>query len=148
MPDQADAERVLVFLAKHKVEVADPRADLTDGARNADGKNAEASIAIYYVAGDPENEAGDPTVYSIRRASDPLLPLKAATENVIILLSEQPKAFTKDHVDATNATWGDPVALVAIPEDPDGLDNTLTGELKLQITCRLRVVTISCILMF
>ena len=127
LPDQADAERVLVFLAKHKVEVADPRADLDAGVRTADGKSAEASIAIYYVAGDPENEAGDPTVYSIRRASDSLLPLKAATENVIILLSEQPKAFTKDHVDATNATWVDPVALVAIPEDPDGLDNTLTG---------------------
>ena len=55
-------------------------------------------------------------MYSIRRASDPLLPVTAATENVIILLSEQPKAFTKDHVDAANATWGDPVALVAIPE--------------------------------
>ena len=124
----ATVTRILVFLAKHKVEVADPRAFLTDGARNDDGKNAEASIAIHYVAGDPENEAGVPTVYSIRRASDPLLPVKAATENVIILLSEQPKAFTKDHVDATNATWGDPVALVAIPEDPDGLDNTLTGD--------------------
>ena len=116
--------RVLVFLAKHKVEVADPRAFLTDGARNADGKSAEASIAIYYVAGEPTGEAGDPTVYSIRRASDPLLPVTAATENVIILLSEQPKAFTKDNVDATNATWGDPVALVAIPEDANGLDNT------------------------
>ena len=57
-----------------------------------------------------------PTVYSIRRASDPLLPVTAATENVIILLSEQPKAFTKDNVDVTNATWVDPVALVAIPE--------------------------------
>ena len=123
----ADVTRVLVFLAKHKVEVADPRAFLTDGARNDDGRSAEASIAIYYVAGDPENEAGDPTVYSIRRASDPLLPLKAATENVIILLSEQPKAFTKDHVDATNATWVDPVALVAIPEDADGLDNSSTN---------------------
>ena len=52
-------------------------------------------------------------MYSIRRASDPLLPVTAATENVIILLSEQPKAFTKDHVDVTNATWVDPVALVA-----------------------------------
>ena len=61
--------------------------------------------------------------YSIRRASDPLLPVTAATENVIILLSEQPKAFTKDHVDVTNATWGDPVALVALPEDADGVDN-------------------------
>ena len=112
----ADVTRVLVFLAKHKVEVADPRAFLTDGARNDDGRSAEASIAIYYVAGEPEGEAGDPTVYSIRRASDPLLPVTAATENVIILLSEQPKEFTKDHVDAANATWGDPVALVAIPE--------------------------------
>ena len=126
----ADVTRVLVFLAKHKVEVADPRAFLTDGARNDDGKSAEASIAIYYVAGEPEGEAGDPTVYSIRRASDPLLPVTAATENVIILLSEQPKEFTKDHVDVTNATWVDPVALVAIPEDDNGLDNqdgTVTG---------------------
>ena len=115
----ADVTRVLVFLAKHKVEVADPRAFLTDGARNADGKSAEASIAIYYVAGDGTGASPNvvaPTVYSIRRASDPLLPVTAATENVIILLSEQPKAFTKDHVDAANATWGDPVALVAIPE--------------------------------
>ena len=54
-----------------------------------------------------------PMVLSIRKASDPLLPATAATENVIILLSEKPKAFTKDHVDVTNATWVDPVALVA-----------------------------------
>ena len=126
LPDQADAERVLVFLAKHKVEVADPRANLDAGARTVDGKSAEASIAIHYVAGDgtdPTDNVSDPTVYSIRRASDPLLPVTAATENVIILLSEQPKAFTKDHVDAANATWGDPVALVAIDEDENGLDN-------------------------
>ena len=125
----ADVTRVLVFLAKHKVEVADPRAFLTDGARNADGKSAEASIAIYYVAGEPEGEVGDPTVYSIRRASDPLLPVTAATENVIILLSEQPKAFTKDNVDVTNATWVDPVALVAIPEvaGEDGTAMPSTG---------------------
>ena len=127
----ADVTRVLVFLAKHKVEVADPRAFLTDGARNDDGKSAEASIAIHYVAGDGtdpdgQNNVNDPTVYSIRRASDPLLPVTAATENVIILLSEQPKAFTKDHVDAANATWGDPVALVAIPEvtGDDGMLST------------------------
>ena len=122
-----DVTRVLVFLAKHKVEVADPRAFLTDGARNADGKSAEASIAIYYVTADGTGASPNvvaPTVYSIRRASDPLLPVTAATENVIILLSEQPKEFTKDNVDVTNATWGDPVALVAIPEDADGPDNS------------------------
>ena len=127
----ADVTRVLVFLAKHKVQVADPRAFLTDGARNADGKSAEASIAIYYVAGDGTDLDGvnvsDPTVYSIRKASDPLLPVTAATENVIILLSEQPKEFTKDNVDVTNATWVDPVALVAIPEVPGENNMPSTG---------------------
>ena len=127
-----DVTRVLVFLAKHKVEVADPRAFLTDGARNADGKSAEASIAIYYVTADGTGASPNvvaPTVYSIRRASDPLLPVTAATENVIILLSEQPKAFTKDNVDVTNATWVDPVALVAIPEvaGEDGTAMPSTG---------------------
>ena len=67
---------------------------------------------------------GDPRVLSIRRASDPLLPVTAATENVIILLSEQPKEFTKDHVDAANATWVDPVALVAIDEVDPGMLST------------------------
>ena len=123
MPDQGDAERVLVFLDKHLVEVADPRADLDAGVRTVDGKNAEASIAIHYVAAEPDAPDNMPMVLSIRRASDPLLPVTAATENVIILLSEKPKAFTKDHVDATNATWGDPVALEAIPEDTNGVDN-------------------------
>ena len=117
--DTTDITRVLIYIPKHAFEVADPRANLDAGARTVDGKSAEASITIHYVDAD----GVDPRVLSIRRASDPLLPVKAATENVIILLSEQPKAFTKDHVDATNATWGDPVALVALPEDPDGLDN-------------------------
>ena len=115
--------RVLVFLAKHKVEVADPRADLDAGVRTADGKNAEASIAIHYVAAEPDAPDNMPMVLSIRRASDPLLPVTAATENVIILLSEKPKAFTKDHVDVTNATWVDPVALEPMPEDANGPDN-------------------------
>ena len=67
-------------------------------------------------------------MYSIRRLSDSLLPVTAATENVIILLSEKPKAFTKDNVDVTNATWIDPVALVAIPEDLNGPDNENTED--------------------
>ena len=118
--DNIGIKRRTIYLPKETVELADPRAELNDdGTRKAEGKNAEASITIHYV----KTDVGHPTVYSIRRASDPLLPVTAATENVIILLSEQPKAFTKDHVDVTNATWGDPVALVAIPEDADGLDN-------------------------
>ena len=117
--DADDITRVLIYIPKHAFEVADPRANLDAGVRTVDGKSAEASITINYVRADE----GDPRVLSIRRASDLLLPVTAATENVIILLSEQPKEFTKDHVDVTNATWGDPVALVALPEDPDGLDN-------------------------
>ena len=119
-----DITRVLIFIPKHAFEVADPRANLdaTTGLRTDDGKSAEASLTINYVRDEPT--AGDPTVYSIRRASDPLLPVTAATENVIILLSEQPKAFTKDHVDAANATWVDPVALVAIDEVDPGMLST------------------------
>ena len=113
--------KVIVSVKAKVFEVADPTTFLTDAVRNDDGRNAAASITINYVAAEPAD--GDPTVYSIRRLSDSLLPVTAATENVIILLSEQPKAFTKDNVDVTNATWIDPVALVAIPEDPNGPDN-------------------------
>ena len=123
--DADDITRVLIYIPKHAFEVADPRANLDAGVRTDDGKSAEASLTINYVRDEPtEVGAGDPTVYSIRRASDPLLPVTAATENVIILLSEQPKAFTKDHVDAANATWGDPVALVAIDEVDPGMLST------------------------
>ena len=112
--------RVLVYLAKHKVELADPRAELNDdGTRKAEGKSAEASITIHYV----HSDNGAPTVFSMRRANDPLLPVTTETVNVIILLSEKPKAFTKDNVDVTNSTWGDPVALEPIPHDENGIDN-------------------------
>ena len=121
--DNIGIKRRTIYLPKETVELADPRAELNDdGTRKAEGKNAETSITIHYVKAD----VGHPTVYSIRRASDPLLPVTAATENVIILLSEQPKAFTKDNVDVTNATWVDPVALVALPEvvsDPIATDD-------------------------
>ena len=121
------ATKVLLFMAKHGVELADPRAALDAGARTVDGKSAEASLTIYYVR--QEYIDGAPIVYSIRRAADPLLPVTSATADVIILLSEKPKAFTKDHVDVTNATWGDPVALEPIPEDRDGPDNQIVFNL-------------------
>ena len=120
----ADITKVLIYIPKHAFEVADPRANLDAGVRTVDGKSAEASLTINYVRAEPTGDAGDPMVYSIRRASDPLLPVTAATENVIILLSEQPKEFTKDNVDVTNATWVDPVALVAIDEVDPGMLST------------------------
>ena len=122
--DNIGIKRRTIYLPKETVELADPRAELNDdGTRKAEGKNAEASITINYVTAD----GGAPTVYSIRRASDPLLPVTAATVNIIILLSEKPKAFTKDHVDVSNATWGDPVALEPIPHDEDGVDNDVAA---------------------
>ena len=57
-----------------------------------------------------------PTVYSIERVDNPLLPVTADTVQVIITLSEMPRAFTKDHVSVSNATHDGPVALEAIPE--------------------------------
>ena len=48
--------------------------------READGKSDAASIEFNFVGDD----GGAPTVYSIRRADDPLLPVTTATVNVII----------------------------------------------------------------
>ena len=118
--DTSAIVRVLVRIPKHAVEVADPLAYLNDdGTRKVEGKSAEASIEIHYV----HSDNGAPTVFSMRRTDDPLLPVTSETVNVIIILSEKPKAFTKDNVDASNATWDDPVALEPIASDPDGADN-------------------------
>ena len=116
--------RVLVFLAKHKIELADPRAELDGTTRKADGMSAEASLTIHYVNAEPAAPGNMPRVLSIRRAADPLIPITGATADVIILLSEKPHEFKKAQVDVTNAAWGDPVALEPLPEDADGPDNT------------------------
>ena len=62
-------------------------------------------------------------MYSIRRVDTPALPVTAETVQVVIRLSEKPKAFTKDHISVTEATWGDPVALVPVPEDTLGFED-------------------------
>ena len=89
---------------------------IAKGIASADPINADTSAAldvnIFLVAAD----AGVPTVYSIQRADNPLLPVTSATVQVIIILSEMPKEFKKDHVSVPNAIHGDPVALEAIPE--------------------------------
>ena len=93
------------------------------GIASADPFNDDTSKAldvnIFLVAAD----AGGPTVYSIERTDNPLLPVTSATLQIIITLSEKPKAFTKDHVSVSNAIHGDPVALEAIPET-DNLPST------------------------
>ena len=73
------------------------------GIASADPINADTSKAlnvnIFLVAMDE----GAPTVYSIERAANPLLPVTTDTFQVIITLSEMPKEFTKRHVSVSNA---------------------------------------------
>ena len=121
LPD-AGVVRVVLYLGANKVELADPLAefDVATGKRNAAGKNAAAgTVTIHYVAADQ----GKPRVYSIRRADTPLLPVTAATVQIVIRLSETPDKFTAaDHLSVTNATAADPVALVGVPEDRLGYE--------------------------
>ena len=88
------------------------------GIASADPFNADTSAELNQVITLLAADEGEPRVISIERTDNPLLPVTAATVQVIITLSEQAKAFTKDHVDVTEATWADPVALDPIAEDP------------------------------
>ena len=53
-PAGATVVKVIVSVKKDLFEVADPTTFLTDGVRNADGKNAAASITINYVEVEPD----------------------------------------------------------------------------------------------
>ena len=124
--------RVLIVLPKEMVELGDPRAELDAGTRKAAGKNKEASIELHFVAateGDAidgtDTETGIPIVHAIARADGGLRPVTAATFDVLITLSEEPRkdGFKKDHIDAANATAGDPVFLDKMAEstEDDGM---------------------------
>ena len=122
--DTTGITRVLIVLPKEKVELSDPRAELAaDGTRNAAGKNAEASIELHFVAAtegdalDGDN-TGQPVVHSITRSGSKLRPVTAETFEVLITLSEEPRkgGFKKGHIDASNATAGDPTFLDKMDE--------------------------------
>ena len=112
--------RVLIFIPKHAFEVADPRAFLTDGARNDDGRSAEASITINYVREDVDA----PMVLSIRRAVIRcylLRRLRRMLSSCSVNSRKRSRRITWMSQTRHGAIL---VALVALPEDPDGLDNT------------------------
>ena len=130
LTDGTGITRVLLVLKKDAVELADPREELygdppptgkTAGARKPAGKNKEASIELHYVSADQgasgiEDDA--PKVYAIKRAGGELRPVTAATFEALITLSEEPRkdGFKKDHIDASNATAGDPTFLDKIAQ--------------------------------
>ena len=79
-----------------------------------DDTTAEFKQTIQLIADDE----GMPVVHSIRRVSDPLLPLTKddTTVQVVVTLSEKPREFKKDHISVTEADVADPVALDPIAE--------------------------------
>ena len=131
--------RVLIVLPKETVELGDPRAELDAGVRKAAGKNKEASIELHFVSateGDVDADGqdgvpvGQPVVHAIARADGGLRPVTAATFDVLITLSEEPRkdGFKKDHIDVANATAGDPTLLDKI--DAAAQDSTVAGAMK------------------
>ncbi|MCE2415030.1 hypothetical protein J4G07_13600, partial [Candidatus Poribacteria bacterium] len=119
-PNTSGITRVLLVLPT--------RAELDDaGARKAAGKNKEASIELHYVAAEPTD--GDPTVLSISKVGASLLPVTEVFD-VLITLSEMPRkdGFKKDHIDASNATVADPVAIEPILVDLNEDGTIDTGE--------------------
>ena len=75
----------------------------------------EGKLTIDLVGPDEEG----PTVVSIALASGVIVPAAGytgATIDVIITLSEAPKEFKKDHINITEATVADPVALDPVAE--------------------------------
>ena len=130
--------RVLIVLPKEVVELADPRAELDDaGKRKAAGKNKEASIELHFVApteGDAlagNDNTGYPVVHSIKRSDGMLRPVTAATFDVLITLSEEPRkdGFKKDKIDVSNATAADPVFLDKIDETRASAGSFTSGDI-------------------
>ena len=115
--DSSETAKVVLYMEKHAVELADPRAEIgDDGMRKDAGKSAAAALEIFYLH---EFDHGAPRVYEIRRASPherpPVLKETADSFQVVVTLSEEPKKFTKDHINVTNATAAEPIALIPIP---------------------------------
>ena len=113
-----DIVSVLVRIPKHVVYVADPRADLDeDGVKTADGKNAAGDITIHYV--NIQSTLGSPVVHFIKRPGEFALPVTSETFNVVVQVSEEPKAgtFTKDRFLITNAAITQVTALGAFDAD-------------------------------
>ena len=119
-PAKTVASKEIILTIPVEEGVVKVNIKIAKGIASADPINADTSkaldINIFLVGSD----VGGPTVYSIRRADNPLLPVSAATVQVIVTLSELPKEFKKGNLSITdNATiTKEPEALVPIAEIP------------------------------
>ena len=104
---------VVLYIAEGAVEAADPRIKRDMKAGSKDNLNAAAAFTITYR---DDFDHGAPRVYGIERASPnhrlPVLTETADAFQVVITLSEKPKAFTKDHISVTGGKVGDPIPLI------------------------------------
>ena len=131
-----ETTRVLIVLKKDSVELADPRAELEDDGttRKDAGKNKEATIELHYFHGIVQSGDDVPTVYFIRKPGEFQLPVTAATFDVVVQLSEEPKkdTFTADRFSVDNATITKVTPLGAFDEDRDaGFVSTGYNERKI-----------------
>ena len=118
-PATASQEKTLtipVTMDTYKVNIR-----IAKGIPSADPINADTSKElnkdVFLVAADTDQ---NPMVISMRRADNPLLPVTAATVQVIVTLSEEAKEFKKGNFSISdNATIADPVALDPVGEDPN-----------------------------
>ena len=127
--DTTGIVRVLVRIPKHVVYVADPRTDLDEeGVKTADGKNAAGDITIHYV--NIQTTPGSPVVHFIRRPGAFALPVTSETFDVVVQVSEEPKAgtFTKDRFSITNATITQVTALGAFDADAEFVSTGREGK--------------------
>ena len=114
---------VLVTIAAGVAENADP-ADVIKAGTGDDtlGKNDKASLQFDVVEAlgtDDETRAENPRVVSVTGLPPIVLsPAADPAFTFTVTLSEEPKEFKKDHIDAANATVsGDPVFAGTIHED-------------------------------
>ncbi|RKU15999.1 hypothetical protein C6503_13275 [Candidatus Poribacteria bacterium] len=119
--------RVVLFIDKDKVEAADP-----GFARGKDDR--KSVMAVYEIAYRDDFDHGAPRVYKIERASPnhrlPVLTETANSFQAVITLSEQPKAFTKDHIYVTGGTAGTPIPLITKDATSDLTEYGNMGEIE------------------
>ena len=119
---EAGTTKVVLFLDKGKVEAANP------GFERDTPANRQNAMQVFEIMYPEDFDHGAPRVYGIKRASPndrlPVLTETADSFQVVITLSEKPKAFTKAHINVTGGTAGTPIALT--PTDPPTDDKTLT----------------------
>ena len=120
-PAKTVASKEITLTIPVKAAAVKVNIKIAKGVASANPINADTSKALDVNIGlvSDDAEAG-PTVYSIRRADNPLLPVTAATVQVIVTLSEKPKEFKKGNLSISdNATIADPAALDPVAEDPN-----------------------------